>query len=109
MNIPKLIESWSVKYQVYCSQVVVVVINDKYADIYLDDGRKIVTRHLLHEIQEKWPDCLVFCHRSYVVNPYHVKEWDKSKHQLTLCNGMVIPVARRKVKEFNERWDVLVG
>ena len=61
METPNLVKGWTSTYQVKAEEIIVVVLSRKFADIYLESGKTIETRHLLHEIQEKWPDCLDVC------------------------------------------------
>lgn len=72
-----------------------------YSNVYLVDGRTILTRKPLNQLLEGLQSqLLIQCHRSFIINTQYVKNWDNKV--VTMVNGDVIPVSRKNR-------DLLVG
>lgn len=75
-----------------------------YSNIYLTEGRKIITSKNIGEYESKLPPNFFRVHKSFLVNLIHVKQVNPiTSHLLTLC-GENIPISRRKKKEFRKSW-----
>lgn len=80
-----------------------------FTQVYLVDGSKIYSSNALKILQKRLPKAYFFrTHREYLINLYHITEYNKSEGGYVKMNQMegLIPVSRARVLEFGE---VLVG
>lgn len=82
-------------HRVRAEEIVCIESEHVYANVHLKDGRRIVTRKPLRQLlQQIGSKFLLQCHRSFIINIQHVIGWDKN--QVTLANGVAVPVSRSK-------------
>ncbi len=75
-----------------------------YTSIFLNTGKEIIATKTLKEVQKKFnfPEFLRV-HNSYLINLKYVSEYNKSLSELTLSNGTIVSVSRRKKAELMEK------
>ena len=71
-----------------------------YTYIYLTNNKKKLVTKTLADLEVMLEDKGFFrCHRSFLVNAYHIKSYPNST-TLILTNDIEVPIARRKKEEF---------
>ncbi|MCB0640674.1 MAG: DNA-binding response regulator [Phaeodactylibacter sp.] len=89
-------------YRIREKDILYIKSDHVYANLYMNDGRKIITRKPLSQLAEEAQSPHLFhCHRSYIVNTQQISGWDNDS--VTLSNGEVIPVSRSKRQQLLER------
>ena len=85
------------------SDVIYLKSDKSYTTIFLSRKRKIVASKTLKEIQKKFifPE-FYRVHNSYVINLNHIVEYNRGLSELTLSDGTVVSVSRRKKKQLLE-------
>lgn len=85
------------------SDVVYLKSDKSYTTIFLSRKRKIVASKTLKEIQKKFifPE-FYRVHNSYVINLNHIVEYNRGLSELTLSDGTVVSVSRRKKNQLLE-------
>ncbi|MDA3953738.1 MAG: LytTR family DNA-binding domain-containing protein [Bacteroidales bacterium] len=80
---------------------------NKVTEIILENGQSYVLNKTLDDTKKLFPKAAFFrCHRSYIVNLYHVSEINKTFIDcLVLNNGTCIKLSRRKEKEFIDQFN----
>ena len=73
-----------------------------YTNFYFTTSSTICTARSIHEYEELLADCgFMRTHKSYLVNPFHVKEYFRGEGgSVMLSNGKELEVSRRKKDEF---------
>ncbi len=71
--------------------------SDNYIEVYYLSGKdvkKTLIRNKLSKVAEAFPD-LLRVHRSYIINPYHFKQWktEKSKLFAELTASIFVPIS----------------
>ncbi len=90
-------------YIVYHDDIVYCKSDGNYTIFYIVGGKKIVVTQPLARMQELLPEeKFIRCHHSFVVNRYHVKEYDK-KGLLKTTGDKSVPVSGRKLKDVMQR------
>ncbi len=83
--------------KVFISQVVLLKGDTNYTTIFLDNGK---TKTLAHSIKyyEEFLETHGFLrvHRTFMVNPNHVKDYNQEDRKLTMTNGQEAVISRRK-------------
>ncbi len=86
----------------------------KYVNIVTGGGKKDSVYAKLSQLEEKINqqdigDCFVRVHKSYIVNAFHIKKIDKTKHTVHLFSGEELPISEAcykeavsKIKKFHE-------
>lgn len=66
-----------------------------YSTVYMTSGEKLTIRKTLQQILDNanHPD-LINCHRSYIINRQHVREWNHDS--ITLDTDQSIPISRSR-------------
>ena len=65
---------------------------------------QVKTRGTMREITEQLSqDCFARCHSSYLINMDHIVFILKSKSQVSMTGGVVLPISRRYKKDFLEK------
>lgn len=72
--------------------------SDNYVEVIYTNGnmlKKNLLRNKLSVIEAAFPE-LLRTHRSYIINPFHFKNWNsqKGKHILVLTYNVEIPVSK---------------
>ena len=79
--------------------------DDNYTNVFLKDGRKIISTNVLRFHEELLADFgFIRPHHSYIVNVKHIKGFAKGNvvHELRMSDDFLVPVSSRKVKEVRE-------
>lgn len=72
---------------------------NKITEIYFVDGKSVCLCMAIKDVAYLLLPIFFRCHRSFIVNILHVKEYNKTKPEnLILSNNMEIIVSRRAVK-----------
>ena len=84
------------------SHVVRLEADNTYTTIYMDNNKSIVSSKPIHEFDDLLEeDRFVRIHRSHIVNLDFVREFNKKYDKvLILSTGEKIPIARRKLNNF---------
>lgn len=88
--------------RLHFKDLVYIKSSDNYIEVsYLESGalKKAIIRALLTNIEKTFPN-LLRTHRSYLINPFHFKQWNSSKNKLEviLKNDVSIPVSKTYIK-----------
>jgi two-component system LytT family response regulator len=91
--------------QVAVHDVVMIEGDGNYTLFYTSSGRKIMVSRTLKEYETLLDShSFVRIHKSYLINLYHLKEYDDRVEEVAvLKNGLKVEVARRRKKEFQYR------
>lgn len=89
--------------------ILALEVNQGETTIYTTDKQ-----YIIHEPLALWEkkldgDPFMRVHRSYLVNVNHIREiqpWFNQTYQLTMSNGLKIPVSRSYLKSFREKMDL---
>ncbi len=74
---------------------------NNYTEVVCRDGSIWLSKDNLNRIEIRLTSCSFFrCHRSYLINMDALVEFNKNSKTLLLANNIVIPLARRREKEF---------
>ncbi len=79
--------------------------DDNYTNVFLKDGRKIISTNVLRFHEELLADFgFIRPHHSYIVNVKQIKGFAKGNvvHELRMNDDFLVPVSTRKVKEVRE-------
>lgn len=75
--------------------------NGKYTYFYMNDGRKIISVKNLKEYEDLLSAEVFFrIHNSHLINVNFIKRYHKSKGIIEMDDGVKIPLAARRKKEF---------
>ncbi|CAM1359711.1 conserved hypothetical protein [Tenacibaculum xiamenense] len=90
-------------YLVDKKDVVYLKADKSYTTIFLTEERRIVATKTLKEVQKKFAFPEFYrVHNSYVINLNCVTEYNRGSSELTLIDGTVVSVSRRKKNELVE-------
>lgn len=80
------------------SNIVYIEADHVYSSVFLSSGEKLTVRKSLQQILDlaNQPN-LINCHRSYIINTQHVREW--SPDHITMNNNESIPISRGRKEE----------
>ena len=88
---------------IHLTEIIYLNASGNYTTFYLSDGRKIIVTKTIKEYEEILPEDLFFrVHQSYIVRADQVKQYSKEDSSVYVSNGDLIPVAKRRRKEFLE-------
>lgn len=83
------------------NDIVALEADSRYTFIYTSDGNKILSSKNLGEYEDLLESPYFFrCHKSYIINTFHIKSFDKSSLEITLTNNIKAEVSTRKKDEF---------
>jgi DNA-binding LytR/AlgR family response regulator len=90
--------------KVFIHEVVLLKGNINYTTIFMDNGKKKILTHSIKYYEEflEMHDFLRV-HRTFMVNPNHIKTYNHEERKLTMTNGQQAFISRRKesiVKKF---------
>ena len=67
-------------------------------------GHMLSWRETAEELVGRLPaDCFLQCHKSFIVNLQHVREFHWSEDQLVMDNGDTLPISRRRIEELKKQ------
>ncbi|RZK48277.1 MAG: response regulator transcription factor [Pedobacter sp.] len=105
-NLQKITVPFGPGYQVLALKDIMYLDADSnYSVFHMESGDRILVSKILKEYEEILPEGkFVRIHKSTIVNIGYVKEYqNKNGFQITLYNGEVLPVSRRRVPDFLEK------
>lgn len=73
-----------------------------FTHVYLFDGENIYSSYSLKDIEDRLPEKYFFRpHREYLINGYHIKEYDKADGgSITMMNKKFVPISRGRRDDF---------
>ncbi len=78
----------------------------RYTNVYLKNGRSILTARLLKSFENKLPgDLFIRIHKSYIVNLDYISDYKKNINNLILVPNTGLVVSRRKKKGLLKKLD----
>jgi two-component system LytT family response regulator len=88
-------------------EIAYIKADNNYSVVYLPDFSNYTICHTLREWEEMLNSELFYrCHRSYLVNINFIRGISRKKgNYISLQNGMVLPLARRKKLPFKDFLD----
>ena len=83
--------------KVFINDVILLKGDVNYTTLYLENGKQKLVAHSI-KFYESHLETLGFLrvHRSYMINPYHVKEYNHDNEFLIMTNGQRANVSRRR-------------
>ncbi len=87
------------------SAIVYLEADDNYCRVYLEGNQEIVVCRTLRSYEEELnPNVFFRCHKSYLVNILHIREYHNRKNEfiIVLQDNTMIKVARRRVSELKK-------
>jgi DNA-binding LytR/AlgR family response regulator len=89
--------------KVFVNAVVLLKGNINYTIFHLEDGKQKVVAHSI-KFYEAFLETHGFLrvHRSYMINPNHVKNLNKEAYKVTMKNGHEAMISRRKKSIFTK-------
>ena len=80
-----------------------------YTNFFFTSGRKLLVIKTLKEYEELLDDCnFIRVHKSHLINLQHVKQYTRGEGgTVTMSDGTVVDVSRRKKEEFLKRLETL--
>jgi DNA-binding LytR/AlgR family response regulator len=98
-NTALLIINHRTSQKILMSSVILLKGNSNYTIFHLENGR---TKMVAHSIKffEPYLETHGFLrvHRAYMVNPIHVKKYEKQDECLMMTNGLTADISRRRKK-----------
>ena len=92
----------------YCQEVLpnqVIMLQGfvNYSLVFLTNGKKIMLARTLKYFEEKLcPEGFIRVHRSYLINPKYLANYDNRNKSIVMNNGLEIEVARRRKKNLKQ-------
>lgn len=81
--------------------------SSNYTEIYFADGSKICCSQTMKSVFNRLNDSSFYRpHNSYVVNIYNIEGVNNTISEITLTNGMLIPISRSKKVEFKSKLEL---
>lgn len=88
--------------KILVSEVILLEGNSNYTTFHLENGK---TKMVAHSIKFFEPYLekhgFLRVHRAYMVNPVHVKGYEKEDDCLMMTNGLIANISRRRKRENN--------
>jgi two-component system LytT family response regulator len=80
-----------------------------YTNFFFTSGKKLLAIKTLKEYEELLNDCgFIRVHKSHLINVHHVKNYTRGEGgTVTMSDGTVVDVSRRKKEEFLQRLEAL--
>jgi DNA-binding LytR/AlgR family response regulator len=88
----------------YCQEILpneIVMLQGfvNYSLVHLTNGSKVMIARTLKHFEEKLlPEGFIRVHRSYLINPKYLGNYNNRSRSITMQNGLEIEVARRRAK-----------
>ena len=92
----------------YCQEILpnqIVMLQGfvNYSLVFLANGKKIMLARTLKYFEEKLcPEGFIRVHRSYLINPKYLANYDNRNKSIIMNNGLQIEVARRRKKDLKK-------
>jgi DNA-binding LytR/AlgR family response regulator len=105
-NTALLIINHRTSQKILMSNVILLKGNSNYTTFHLENGRTKVVAHSI-KFFEPYLETHGFLrvHRTYMVNPIHVKRYEKEDDCLMMTNGLMANISRRR-KRRNKMGDL---
>jgi DNA-binding LytR/AlgR family response regulator len=102
-NIKQLILNQKTDKKVLIQNVVLLKSEANYTTFYLESGSKKLVAHTIKYYENFLAiHGFIRVHRSYIVNPNHIKGFNIEDATLTMSNGFKANVSRRKERIFRK-------
>jgi len=91
-------------YRIEVHNIEYIESQNKHIQFFLTDGRKLESTAPLYSYENDllFEDGFFKCHRSYIVNIYHISSF--TSKDIKMKSGTLIPVSRNVKKEFEEAY-----
>ena len=105
MHIPFRFIEFSMEHLVRFDNIVCLIGNRNYTQIWLRNGRCIVASKTLDVLEKVLPVSFVRIHKSHVVNQAYIKNFHKCAQcgRVSLQDGRTLQVARRRLKDVEKQ------
>jgi len=92
------------------NDIVLCEADSNYTTLYFNTGEKVVVSKQLHTLEDILKSLsFVRAHSKYLINLRYLKKYKKSKHsEITLTNGLEIPVSQHYRAAFEEKMMLFV-
>ncbi len=95
--------------RLFFKDLVYIQSSDNYIEIsYIENGilKKSLIRNKISSVKETYPE-LLQTHRSYLINPFHFKQWHvkNGKTAIVMTNDINIPVSKTYIEKVKSRLD----
>src|SRR5688572_32961783 len=95
------------EYLIDTGIIVRIEASSNYSKVYFSDGTVLVAAKLLRWFEEKLePGNFTRLHRSHLVNTDYLRMHQVAGNMITLRDGIIIPVSRRRKKLFWQKFAV---
>ena len=83
--------------KVFVNSVILIEGNINYTKFYLKEGKERMVAHSI-KFFERHLETHGFLrvHRAFMINPNHVKTYDQEQNTITMSNGQIAPISRRR-------------
>ena len=83
--------------KVLVNSVILIEGNINYTKFYLKEGKERMVAHSI-KFFERHLETHGFLrvHRAFMINPNHVKTYDEQQNTITMSNGQIAPISRRR-------------
>ena len=71
--------------------------------LYTEERKMTIFKKTLNDLEEMFPNDLVRCHRSFLINESKIESIEKNVSEIVMVNKMVIPVSTRKKKSIRKK------
>lgn len=87
-------------HRISVGKIVYIEAQNKQVLFVLSDGTSFQATQPLYSFEDKLllSDGFYRCHRSYIVNIYHISKY--TQKEITMCSGSIIPISRNYQKNF---------
>ena len=80
----------------YLDDIIYLKANSNYTVFVLQNGQEIMTGFSLNKYKKLERFNFVQTHRSFIINPLHIENFDFENYFLTMNNGANIDISRRR-------------
>jgi len=102
---PLYVKSGNTVYSLLWTDVKFLQKSENYVTYHLKDGRRILSRATLSEVEELFPSYVIRIHRSFAVCLYNVTVVETNR---ILFHDLGIPIGRKFKDNFYEKYEVRV-
>ena len=92
-----LILNHKTSVKVLVNSVILIEGNINYTKFYLKEGKERVVAHSIKFFETHLENHgFLRVHRAFMINPNHVKTYNSEQEILTMTNGQIAPISRRR-------------
>jgi DNA-binding LytR/AlgR family response regulator len=90
--------------KIFLSNVILIKSDINYTKFYLEGGKEKIVSHTMKYYEPHLErHGFLRVHRSFMINPDHVKEYNQEKYFLMMSNGLKAAISRRR-KSVLKHW-----